>query len=155
MSAALRNIRLLAWFNFCNDFRIYGPVMVVYFAHVTGSYADAVLILAIAKISSSLFELPTGVFSDKVGRRVTMLSGQVANIACIAAYAAGGSFTVLAIGAVIEGLSFSLFSGNQDAFLYDTLKDEGSQTQFPEHQGRLSSMYQFALATSALAAAVL
>jgi MFS family permease len=155
MSAALRNVRLLAWFNFCNDFRIYGPVMVVYFAHVTGSYADAVLILAIAKISSSLFELPTGVFSDKVGRRVTMLSGQAANIACIAAYAAGNSFTLLAIGAVLEGLSFSLFSGNQDAFLYDTLKDEGSQAQFPEHQGHLSSMYQFALAASALSAAVL
>jgi len=82
MSAAQRNIRLLGWFNFCNDFRVYGPVMVVYFAQVTGSYADAVLILAIAKIASSLFELPTGVFSDYVGRRTTMLSGQIANILC-------------------------------------------------------------------------
>ena len=99
MSPALRNIRLLAWFNFCNDFRIYGPVMVVYFAQVTGSYADAAVILAIAKIASSLFEIPTGVFSDKVGRRMTMLAGQFASIACIGAYAAGSSFTVLAVGA--------------------------------------------------------
>ena len=97
MSATRRNIRLLGWFNFCNDFRIYGPVLVVYFAQVTGSYAEAVLILAIAKIASSLFELPTGVFSDYVGRRKTMLTGQVANILCIAAYGAGSSFTMLAV----------------------------------------------------------
>ncbi len=44
--------------------------------------------LAIAKVSSSVFEVPTGVFSDFVGRRVTILTGQAANIAAIAAYAA-------------------------------------------------------------------
>ena len=154
MSATRRNVRLLGWFNFCNDFRIYGPVMVVYFAQVTGSYADAVLILAIAKIGSSLFELPTGVFSDFVGRRKTLLSGQIANILCIAAYGAGSSFTLLAIGALLEGLSFSLFSGNQDAFLYDTLKDEEAQQEFAEYQGRLSAMFQAALAVSALVSAV-
>ena len=154
MSATRRNVRLLGWFNFCNDFRIYGPVMVVYFAQVTGSYADAVLILAIAKIGSSLFELPTGVFSDYVGRRKTLLSGQVANILCIAAYGAGSSFTLLAIGALLEGLSFALFSGNQDAFLYDTLKDEESQQEFAEYQGRLSAMFQAALAVSALVSAI-
>ncbi len=154
MSVARRNIRLLSWFNFCNDFRIYGPVMVVYFAQVTGSYADAVLILAIAKIGSSLFELPTGLFSDYVGRRRTMLAGQVANVLCIAAYGAGSSFALLAIGALLEGLSFALFSGNQDAFLYDTLKDEEAQHEFAEYQGRLSAMFQAALAVSALVSAI-
>jgi len=154
MSATRRNIRLLSWFNFCNDFRIYGPVMVVYFAQVTGSYADAVLILAIAKIGSSLFELPTGVFSDFVGRRRTLLAGQIANVLCIAAYGAGSSFALLAVGALLEGLSFALFSGNQDAFLYDTLKDEEAQQEFAEYQGRLSAMFQAALAVSALVSAI-
>lgn len=149
-----RNIRLLSWFNFCNDFRIYGPVMVVYFAHVTGSYADGVLILAIAKIAGSLFEVPTGVFSDYVGRRWTLLTGQVGNIACIAAYAIAPSFEMLAVGAVLEGFSFSLFSGNQEAFLYDTLKDEGREAEYAQQQGALSSMFQFALAASAAVSAL-
>ena len=61
----------------------------------------------------------------------TLLSGQMANILCIAAYGAGSSFTVLAIGALLEGLSFALFSGNQEAFLYDTLKDEESSRNLP------------------------
>jgi MFS family permease len=151
---AHRNIRLLGWFNFCNDFRIYGPVMVVYFAHVTGSYADGVLILAIAKIASSVFEVPTGVFSDAIGRKATMLAGQLANVLCIAAYAMAPSFALLAVGAVLEGLSFSLFSGNDDAFLYDTLKDENLEAEFPEYQGRLSAMFQWALALAAAVGAL-
>jgi MFS family permease len=154
VAIAARNIRLLGWFNFCNDFRIYGPVMIVYFAHVTGSYADGVLILAIAKISSSLCEVPTGVFSDWIGRKGTTIAGQVANIACIAAYAIAQSFEVLAIGAALEGLSFALFSGNGDAFLYDTLKDENREAEFPEWQGRLSAMFQWALAASAAVSTV-
>ena len=50
---ALRNIRLLSLFNLCCDFRIYAPIAVVWFAHITGSYAQAVLIFAIAKIAST------------------------------------------------------------------------------------------------------
>jgi MFS family permease len=64
------------------------------------------------------------------------------------------NFEVLALGAALEGLSFSLFSGNQDAFLYDTLKDEGREAEFAEYQGRLSAMFQWALAASALVSAI-
>jgi hypothetical protein len=84
-----------------------------------------------------------------------MLAGQVANIACIVSYAAAPSFTLLAIGAVFEGLSFALLSGNQQAFLHDTLKDEGRESEYAEQQGRLSSYFQWALAASALVAAAL
>ena len=151
---ARRNIRLLTVFNFCNDFRVYAPIMVVYFQQVTGSFALATLALAIAKISSSAFEVPTGVFSDLIGRRLTLLLGQIASVVSIALYALGTDFAVLAAGAVFEGLAFSLFSGNNEALLYDTLKGEGAEADYPEWQGRLSSMFQFALAVSAAVAAL-
>ncbi len=67
--AARRNVRLLGGFNFCNDFRVYAPVMVIYFQQVTGSYALAVLLFSIAKIASSVFEVPTGTLSDLAGRK--------------------------------------------------------------------------------------
>jgi MFS family permease len=151
---ALRNIRLLSIFNLCCDFRIYAPIAVVYFAHVTGSYALAVLLFSIAKISSTLLEVPTGVVSDRVGRKLTILAGQAASIASIGCYAFGADFRVLAIGAAFEGLAFSCFSGNNEALLYDTLKDEDLHGQYAEYQGRVSSMFQVALAVSAAIAAV-
>ena len=98
---ARRNIRLLSAFNFCNDFRVYAPVMVIFFQQVTGSYALAVLLFSIAKISSSLCEVPTGALSDLVSRKFALLLGQVASVVSIAFYALGRDFTLLAAGAAV------------------------------------------------------
>ncbi|MBV9540283.1 MAG: MFS transporter [Alphaproteobacteria bacterium] len=151
---ARRNIRLLSAFSFCNDFRIYAPIMVVYFTQVTGSFALATLLFSIAKIAGSAFEVPMGIFSDMIGRRLTVVLGQIASVASITLYALGHDFTLLAIGAVLEGLAFSLFSGNNEALLYGTLQDDGAVDQYSEYQGRVSSMFQLALAVSAAVAAV-
>jgi MFS family permease len=151
----VRNVRLLGVFNFCLDFRIYAPIAVVYFAHITGSYALAVLIFSLAKIASTMFEVPTGVFSDFAGRKITMIVGQFASLASIASYAVAADFSILALGAVFEGLAFSCFSGNNEALLYDTLKEENEEAHYAEYQGRASSMFQIALAASALLAAII
>jgi MFS family permease len=153
--AIRRNIQLLSLFNLCLDFRIYAPIAVVYFAHVTGSYALAVLIFSIAKIASTMFEVPTGVFSDFAGRKATLIVGQIASVFSIGSYAVADGFTVLAAGAVFEGLAFACFSGNNEALLYETLKQEGAHAHYAEYQGRVSSMFQIALAVSALVAAVI
>jgi len=150
--AARRNIALLGAFNFCNDFRVYAPIMVVYFAAVTGSFSLGTLVLSVAKIASVLFEVPTGVFSDRIGRRLTLLLGQIASLASITCYALGHGFAVLALGAALEGLAFSLFSGNNDALLYDTLKAEAAIDHFAEWHGRVSALFQLALAVSAAVA---
>jgi MFS family permease len=149
---ARRNVRLLSAFNFCSDFRVYAPVMVIYFQHVTGSYALAVLLFSIAKIATSVFEVPTGTLSDLAGRKLTLLLGQIASVFSIALYALDRDFAVLAGGAVLEGLAFALFSGNNDALLYDTLKGEGAAGDFAHWQGRVSAMFQIALAVSAAVA---
>ncbi|HJW42049.1 MAG TPA: MFS transporter, partial [Rhizomicrobium sp.] len=93
-------------------------------------------------------------FSDRIGRRLTLLLGQLASVASIACYAAGHGFAMLALGAVLEGLAFSFFSGNNEALLYDTLRAEGAQAEYAEWLGRVSSLFQLALATSAAVAMV-
>ncbi len=145
-----RNIKLLSWFNFCLDFRIYGAITVLYFSQVTGSYTLGLGIFSIATISTSLFEVPTGIFSDLIGRKMTILFGQIAKVFAIFCYAIGGSFFLLAVGAVLEGLSLALFSGNNTAFLYDSLKEKNLEGEFGHFQGKTSSMFQFALASGAL-----
>ena len=149
-----RNVRLLTWFNFCSDFRIYNAIAVIYFAHVSGSYALGIGVFSIAKLSSAFFEVPTGVFSDFLGRKLTLALGQLSSVASIACYGLAGSFSFLAIGAVLEGLSFSLFSGNNDALLFETLKQEEREPEFAEFHGRVTSRFQLALAVSAAVAMI-
>jgi MFS family permease len=145
-----RNVRLLTWFNFWSEFRLYAPVAILYFSQVSGSYALGMSVWSIARLSQSLFEVPTGVFSDMIGRKLTMTCGAAASALSLIFYAIGGSYPALIIGAIFEGLAFSFFSGNNDAFLYDTLAETGETEAFQEYMGKTASGFQAALGISAL-----
>lgn len=144
-----RNVRLLSWFNFFGDFRMYGPIMVIYFAQVTGSYTAAASLLAVKMLSSAAFEVPTGVLSDRLGRRGTMIAGAVVMVTAHLGYAGAPGYGLLLAAVVLEGLASSLWSGNNESLLYDTLLEAGREEEFARHSGRVNSMFQIALALAA------
>lgn len=150
-----RNIRLLKWFNFFTDFKLYAPIAIIYFAKVTGSYALGMGIFSITMISSALFEIPTGIFSDKIGRKHTVIMGAATAVCYAFLYAWGTSFTLLCIGALFEGLSRSLYSGNNDALLHDTLAESHDEHLYGDYLGKVSALSQAALALSALLGSIL
>ncbi len=149
-----KNIKLLYWFNFFSDLRLYAPIAIIYFAHVSGSFVLGMSIFAIARVSSAIFEVPTGIFSDRIGRRKTLIFGAFASVLCVIFYALG-SYWFLAIGAVFEGLSRAFYSGNNDALLHNTLTQTGKVEQYHTFLGKTSSMFQVALAISAVFGSVI
>lgn len=146
-----RNIRLLALFNFCLDFRLYGPFAILYFSQVAGSFALGMSVFSVVMLASSLLEVPTGVLSDRMGRKLTVVCGAVCSVLSIVCYALGGSVAMLLVGAVFEGAARAFWSGNNDALLYDTVVELGEEAAYNDYAGKTSSMYQFALALSAVA----
>lgn len=145
-----RNIKLLTLFNFFTDFVFFAPVAIIYFAKVSGSLALGMSIFSIAYVSSAIFEIPTGILSDYVGRKKTMIFGSFFGALCIVFYALGGSYWMMVLGAISQGLSRSFFSGNNDAFLHDTLKEMGKENEYHVYLGKTSSMFQVALALASV-----
>ena len=145
-----KNIKLLAWFNFFTDFKLYSAIAILYFVHVTGSLALGMSIYSIASISDALFEVPTGILSDMVGRKNTIVLGSIASVSYALCYAIGGSYWILALGAIFQGLSVAFYSGNNDALLHDSLKESGNEKKFHSYLGKLSSLFQLALALGAV-----
>jgi MFS family permease len=125
-----RNIRLLKWFNFWGDFRPYGPIAILYYSQITGSYALGMSVFSAAMLAQSFFEVPTGVLSDMVGRKKTVVYGAAAGIFALIFYAIGGTYLALLVGAIFEGLGRAFYSGNNDALLYDTLAEMGKRETF-------------------------
>jgi MFS family permease len=150
-----RNIRLLALFNFLLDFRLYAPVMIIYFERITHSYALAMSVLSVVMLSSALLEVPTGIFSDMIGRRRTIILGATASFLAVIFYAIGGSYPILLLGALFEGLERALFSGNNDALLHDSLAEMDQRGEYQGHLGRVSSAYQLALGISSIVGSIL
>lgn len=144
-----KNIRLLSIFNFLTGFTFFAPLAIVYFSKVAGSYMLGTSVFGITMLSAAIFELPTGIWSDLVGRRNTLILGSWARLLAYICYALGYSFWWLAAGAILEGLSRAFYSGNNSAFLYDTLSDYRLVDRYAEYLGKANSMEHLALAISA------
>ena len=149
------NIKLLSWFNFFIDFKLYAPIAILYFAEVSGSFTMGMSVFAIAVVSAALFEIPTGIFSDKIGRRKTIILGSLSAVVFIILYALGTSYWILVIGAIFEGLSRSFYTGNNDALLHESLAEDNKESEYAEYLGKVSKMFQIALGISAVLAIII
>lgn len=141
-----KNIKLLALFNFFTDFHLFSAILIIYFAKVTGSYALGMSLFSVAMVSSALFEVPTGVFSDYIGRKKTMILGAVCAVLSITFYAIGMNYWILFIGALFEGLQRAWYSGNNEALLYETLSNSNRKDDYDHYLGKTSAMFQIAAA---------
>jgi len=144
-----KNIRVLAWLNFFTDFQPYAPVLILYFVKVTGSYASALGLFSIATISRVVAEVPTGIFSDRIGRKNTIIIGAICAVLAFVLYATGNPWA-LVVGAILAGVSDAFYSGNNDALLHDSLSENNQQDDYAHNLGRLSSIFQLSLAISAI-----
>ncbi len=145
-----KNIRLLSIFNFLIGFSLFMPLAIIYFAQVSGSFTLGTSIFSITMLAGAVFEIPTGILSDKVGRKYTVVLGSCARVIAFTGYAMGISYWWLLCGAVFEGLSRAFYSGNNDALLYDSLADDNNLNNYEEIQGKVSSTEQLAMGLSAL-----
>jgi MFS family permease len=147
---AARTVRLLSWFNFLGDFRLYAPVAILYYARIAGSYAAGMTVFSATMLASMVLELPTGVLSDWLGRKMTIVTGAALGVASVACYATASGVWLLMAGAVLEGAARAFFSGNNNALLFDSLREDGQEERFHDFMGTIGSYGQFALAVSAL-----
>lgn len=128
----------------------YIPVKIVYFHLVTGSYSTASTIISLVWISQALMEVPTGVFSDLVGRKNTMILGIFSAIVGYIFYAIGHNYWMFIIGAFIEGISRAFFSGNNTAYLHNLLSEEGIEQEYHHYYGKWNSVMGIASFISSL-----
>lgn len=142
-----KNVRLLSWFNFLYGFRPYSVLAIIYFAQITQSYVLGISIFSITQIGQALFEIPTGIYSDRLGRRACLILGAIASALAVVCYAIGQFYAVLAVGAVLEGAGRAFFSGNNDAMLYETLPQtsaESAREGYHTALGKVRSMAELA-----------
>jgi len=150
-----RNLRLLPIFNFMNGFNLVYMILVLYTAELTGSYTKAMTILSLFSIFCSVLEIPTGMISDKIGRRYTIVVGTFCKLlsitsTAIAYYVTEYSFEVLILGSFFQAVGYSLYSGTDEALIYETMKELKSSKHFASFYGKIKSMNQLSMATAAL-----
>lgn len=133
------NVKLFTLFYAFHNFSPYSVLAVIYFFKITQSYALALSIFSVAQISQGIWEIPLGYYSDKYGRSNCLRAGAWASLAAIIIFAFSRNYILLLAGAVLEGMSFAAFSGNNDALLYETLAASGRKNEYHHEYGKMNS----------------
>lgn len=144
------NIKYLHWYSFWENFILFYPVKILFFAEVCGSLVEAMSLFAIQNLSITLLEIPTGCLSDKWGRKWVCRAGAAVMLFSFILYAFAGSYLVLAIASVLNGLSWALASGNNRALLYDSMAQIGRKKDYHQEVSKNISLEQLSLAISSL-----
>jgi len=87
-----------------------------------------------------IFEIPTGVVADTIGRRVSYMAGTLTLMATTLLYVmlweVNGPFWAWAVVSLLLGLGFTFFSGAVDAWLVDALDATGFTGDLEQIFGR-------------------
>ena len=155
-SAIQRNIRLFKIDAFLGGAWPLYALAIIYFEQITHSYALAMLVWSITSLTQTFMEVPTGIFSDKMGRRKTLIYAAYSVLTAILLWAVAGQFEcmwLLFIGAVFWGLCDALISGTLDALMYETVEELNQKENFSLFYAQTNFWNQFGLAISTLFAA--
>lgn len=137
--------------------RFYMPMAVLAFQSISGSFATAMGVFSSTFVVQALLEIPTGVLSDKWKRRNVFCLAvccEFVSILCYAlAFRSSHPLVLLYSGATLYGFANALFSGNNQALVYETLSYYRRTTETAKVFGRIASMGQIALGMMGLVSA--
>ncbi|MBO4746101.1 MAG: MFS transporter [Alphaproteobacteria bacterium] len=151
-----RNILLFKLYYLFASMWPLSVLAIVLFQQITGSYAFALGVFAISTISQSVAEVPTGIISDKLGRRKTMIMSAVFELLASLLFALSGTFVckyLLVIGGIVWGIAEAFASGTDDAFMYETMEELRKSDKYDILYARSKTFGQIGLAVGALIAA--
>lgn len=145
-----RTVTLMPWFQFFNALLFWQAVWFLYFqANLSG--AEAIILYSVYDISTTLLEVPSGYFSDRLGRRVTLALSTLCSLLGCLALAAGGSFAIFALGQSLIGAGAAFKSGTDTSLLYEALEATGRTDEVEAQEVRA---WRFSLAGFSLSALI-
>ncbi|NNE86894.1 MAG: MFS transporter [Silicimonas sp.] len=150
MSGAARNVRLYPWFKFFQNLMFWQATWFLFFQSEL-SASQAILIYVFADIAATIFEVPSGYFSDRIGRKITLILSVIAGLAAALMQAFGTEFWVFAAAQVGIGMHFAFASGTDSSLLFESLAKDGREDEIEEHELRAWRYSFVALAISAVA----
>lgn len=131
-------------------FMVYMPIVVLFLQSNGLSLRDVMLVNAIYSISVAFFEIPSGYFSDRLGRKNSIILGTLFMTAQFTAYSLSYDFWSLGLGAIIGGLGASFISGTDSALLYDSLHVLNRKGDYLKWEGRTYAIGTFSEAVAAI-----
>jgi MFS family permease len=137
------NLWKLSLIQACRWFLLLMPILVLFYQENGLSLQDVFLVQACYSVCVIIFEVPSGYFADRFGRKRSIQYGSFFATLGFIAYAYAHAFTHFLIAQTFIALGASFISGSDTALLYDTLIQLEREHEYQKHAGRLASIANF------------
>ncbi len=138
-SLSARNLTLLFWVHFFGTISFLQPVLTLFYVKNGLSEANILVLLICWSGAVLIGEIPTGVFADRFGARVSFLTGSIIKLCSIGILLLANSLEMFMLFSVLNGLSVTFFSGADEALIYESLKKDNKQQKMDEAMGKIQS----------------
>ncbi|NCN45632.1 MAG: hypothetical protein COU63_03795 [Candidatus Pacebacteria bacterium CG10_big_fil_rev_8_21_14_0_10_36_11] len=141
------NIAVFILMQFCHSLIFSIPIWIVFYRRVI-SIEQISFLVGFQYIVQIISELPTGAFADILGKKVSIIVGFLLFSASSLLFPLASNFWHYLYLAGLIGLADSFLSGSTDAMIYDSLKQDGRDSEYAHVQARQSFNYQIGLVIS-------
>lgn len=148
--ALQRSARLYPFYALCSSANFWQPVFFLYFIQYL-SLAEVLRLEAVYYMAVVVLEVPSGYFSDVVGRRLTLIISAASVVVASSLFLIGDSFFIFAFAQIALAAGMAFRSGTDTSFHYDVLSILQRES---EYDHRESVVARNAFVGSALAALI-
>jgi MFS family permease len=119
------------------NLQLWLPIWVIYLTEERGlSLAQVTLIDVPFWLCIIFLQIPGAAIADRWGRKPTLMAAAATLSLAIVLFGLAASFWLILGSYLIWGIGFSLLYGTESAFIYDSLKAEGRESEYPKVYGR-------------------
>ncbi|WP_102692175.1 MFS transporter [Rummeliibacillus pycnus] len=108
------------------------------------------LLQGILNVIMGIFEIPSGIISDKIGRKKSIILGHIFIILYILTFFAYEYYAIVLIGFVLYGIGVSLISGSDQSLVYEGISSDDKEGAYTKFIGKYNAIAIIAIAISAL-----
>ena len=139
MNKTERNIKIFFWSELFGSISFITPVITLFYLHRGLELSDLFVMLLIWVITTFFMEVPTGAFGDRFGSKTAFIIGHSIKIISIAILVFAFERWLFYLSAGLSALSFTFFSGSDQAFIYESLKELKRENEMSKIWGRIHS----------------
>jgi len=151
-----RNVSLFYVYRFLHNLQLWVSIWVLYLQHERGLTLTQITLMDVPFWLLIVFaEIPTGAIADRWGRKLSLLLGAFSFALAIFLFGVATNFWWLLASYLLWGLSSTLQSGADTAFLYESLAAVGREGEFRKALSRAQAVTIAASLTGALIGAPL
>ena len=134
-----RNLRLLTAFAFLQASAFWLPILFFFQLEVVGP-AEVIALEGAYYLANVIFEVPSGAFSDRIGRKSTLLLAGLAKVAGLVAFLAADTWTGLLLGQLGLAFASACVSGTDTSLLHESLRGVGRVHEQPRYEARFATL---------------